>query len=130
MSEIIFKLIEIAVMLGVLFYVRAIVPHAEQDQWQKIFEEIQTWALIAVHWAQDRLWTEPGTDRRKAAVNALKQIRDQLGLQQALTDDQIYMLISDAYMVMKAEESKKETNVLEPAIGFNYEAEVTSDDNI
>ena len=103
MAEIIFSAVELVVMLAVLFCVRMILPKIEQDEWESILSEFRDWALIAVKWAQDRLGTEPGEDRRRAAVNALKQIRDQMGLQELITDDQVYMLVSDAYMVMQSE---------------------------
>lgn len=98
MAEIIFRVIEIIVMLAVLGYLAAIKKIDENDRARDIFTNMQEWAAIIVRWAADRLDAHPGEDRRAAAVNALKAIRDKAGIE--LTDEQIGMLISSAYTMM------------------------------
>lgn len=98
MTEIIFRIIELGVMVAVLIYVMAINKIRENEKASAMFDEVQGWADIVVRWAADRLNSEPGEQRRTAAIGALKEIRDKLGIQ--LTDEQVAMLVSSAYMMM------------------------------
>lgn len=98
MSEIIFRVIELLVMLAVLGYVAGMKKIREDERASEIFDNMQMWADIVVRWAADRLDCNPGEDRREAAVTALKQVRDKLDIE--LTDEQVAMLVSSAYRVM------------------------------
>lgn len=98
MTEIVFRIMELVVMLAVLGYMAAVKKINENDKAQAAFDNIQMWADIVVRWAADRLDCHPGEDRREAAVTALKQVRDKLSIE--LTDEQVAMLVSSAYRVM------------------------------
>ena len=116
MTEIIFRVIELFVMLAVLGYVAWMKKIREGERAAEIFDNIQMWADIVVRWAADRLDGEPGESRRNAAINALKDIRDRLGIE--LTDDQIAMLISSAYRVMMEDAIEVDGTELIGNIGF------------
>ena len=98
MAEIIFRVVELIVMLTVLGYVAGMKKLRENEKAVEAFDNIQLWADIVVRWAADRLNSEPGEQRRTAAIGALKEVRDMLGLK--LTDEQIAMLVSSAYRMM------------------------------
>lgn len=98
MTEIVFQVIQLCVMIAVLCYLRAVKKVREDERATEIFDNIQLWADIVVRWAADRLGEDSGEVRRKAAINALKEIRDRLGVD--LSDDQLAMLVSSAYRVM------------------------------
>lgn len=98
MTEIIFRIVELGVMIAVVVYLHIVRKIHENERAAEIFDNIQMWADIIVRWAADRLHGESGESRRNAAINALKEIRDRIGID--ITDDQIAMIISSAYMMM------------------------------
>ena len=100
-------------LFGILWIITVIVFTLVKKAEQAVKEDelltnklltLKDFAEVGVKWAQDHMWQEAGVDRRKAAVKALRQYRDMLGLD--LTEDQLEALVSVAYKVMKNEEAE------------------------
>lgn len=106
-ASIIFGVLWIITMIAAGLYVKAEQAIKKDIRKYETFIELQNWAEIAVRWAQDRLGDQMGHNRRIAAINALKEIRDKLGID--ISDDQIGMLISSAYAIMTEKTIVSET---------------------
>lgn len=73
----------------------------KDEQYSALLTRFEDWAAIAVRYAKD--WGEQehmsGSDRRRIAVQAMKELRDKLNLDD-ISDEQIEMLIRAAYTIM------------------------------
>lgn len=97
-SDILFGILWIATVLLAWFYAKTTKKIETNDRLYMLFDRMYEWAEIVVRWVDDRLKDEDGNNKRTAAINALKEIRDKLGIE--ISDDQLGMLISAAYKNM------------------------------
>lgn len=91
-------IVTIAVAWGIKRTAQAII---KDEQYSALLTRFEDWAAIAVRYAKD--WGEQehmsGSDRRRIAVQAMKDLRDKLNLDD-ISDEQIEMLIRAAYTIM------------------------------
>ena len=91
-------IVTIVVVWGIKRTAQAII---KDDQYSALLTRFEDWAAIAVRYAKD--WGEQehmsGSDRRRIAVQAMKELRDKLNLDD-ISDEQIEMLIRAAYTIM------------------------------
>lgn len=91
----------------------------KDEQYSALLTRFEDWAAIAVRYAKD--WGEQehmsGSDRRRIAVQAMKDLRDKLNLDD-ISDEQIEMLIRAAYTIMVDESEElsleNELEIYEP----------------
>jgi LL-H family phage holin len=102
-SDIIFELLKIVVMLAVLVFARYIIPYVQKRIGKENTELIAQWAKYAVLKAQQVLYSESGEDRKAYVTEFLKQLLIEKNI--SISDEQLDILIEAAVKQMKIEEN-------------------------
>lgn len=103
MSEIVFEIIKVIVMLVALVIARYLVPWIKEKIGAGKLAEAEKWAKYAVLKAQQVLWEESGADRKAYVTEFLKEILIAKNI--ALSDEQLDVLIEAAVKQMKIAEN-------------------------
>ncbi len=104
MTDIIFELIKIVVMITALLLARYAIPWIDEQISDMRTKQIIEWAKQGVLAAQQVHSSCPGEDRKGIVTKFLKQILAEKDM--ALSDEQIDILIEAAVKQMKIEQDK------------------------
>lgn len=103
MSEILFEVIKVVVMVAALVITRYLVPWLREKIGADKLAVAEKWARYAVLKAQQVLWDESGKDRKSYVTEFLKEILIAKNI--ALSDEQLDVLIEAAVKQMKIQEN-------------------------
>lgn len=103
MSEIIFEILRLVVLLAVLVVTYYLIPWVRGKIGQDRLDEITKWANAAVLMAQQVYAAKTGAERKVIVVDLLKDILTAKNI--SISDDQLDMLIEAAVKAMKMQES-------------------------
>lgn len=103
MSEIIFEILRLVVLLAVLVVTYYLIPWVRGKIGQDRLDEITKWANAAVLMAQQVYAAKTGTERKVIVVDLLKDILIAKNI--SISDKQLDMLIEAAVKAMKMQES-------------------------
>ena len=106
MTDIIFEVIKISVMIAALLLARYVVPWFNELIQDVRMKQVISWAQQGVLAAQQVHSAESGKDRKDIVTKFLKEILAEKNL--ALSDEQIDTLIEAAVKQMKIEQEKAE----------------------
>lgn len=106
MSEIIFEVIKVTVMVMALLIARYIVPLVKEMIQDVKIKQVLTWAKQGVLAAQQVHSAETGADRKLIVTRFLKDILIEKDI--ALSEEQLDTLIEAAVKEMKIEQEKAE----------------------
>lgn len=98
MSDIIFEVIKIAVMVAALVIATKIVPYIKANVSERKLDSFRAWVMDAVTYAQQILWSEDGATRKRVVLKACKELRDIYKLD--ITDSQLEILIEAAVLTL------------------------------
>ncbi len=104
MSDIIFEILKVVIMLAVVLVTRYLVPWIREKIGNDKLEVAEKWAKYAVLKAQQVMQTENGQERKAYVTEFLKEILTAKNI--SLTDEQLDVLIEAAVKTMKIEEGK------------------------
>lgn len=104
MSEIIFEVIKVLVMVAALLIARHAIPYLNELAEDYRMKQILEWAKQGVLAAQQVYEAKTGPERKYVVTNFLKQILTEKNL--ALSEEQIDTLIEAAVKQMKMEQEK------------------------
>ena len=102
MSDILFEVLKLIVMVGALLIGVRVLPYLKANIAADKIDSFRTWALDAVLYAQQMLWSETGETRKRVVFDILTRIRDKQNID--ITDDQIDILIEAAVKQLHIEE--------------------------
>ncbi len=103
MSEIIFEILRLVVLLAVLVVTYYLIPWVRGKIGQDRLDEITKWANAAVLMAQQVYAAKTGAERKVIVVDLLKDILIAKNI--SISDKQLDMLIEAAVKAMKMQES-------------------------
>jgi LL-H family phage holin len=110
MSEIIFEVIKIVVMVAALLVTRYLVPWIKEKIGADKLAVAEKWAKYAVLKAQQVMYEENGQERKAYVTEFLKEIL--LAKNISLSDEQVDVLIEAAVKQMKIEENAGTVNTI------------------
>lgn len=102
MSEILFELLKIIVMLAVVLITRYFIPWVRKRIGADELAQVEKWARYAVLKAQQVMWSKDGVERKAYVTEFLKELLIEKNI--ALSDEQLDILIEAAVKQMKIEE--------------------------
>lgn len=114
MSDIMFKVLELAVMLCAAVITRYLVPYIRQSIGSDKLDAAYAWVKNAVLFAQQTMWADTGQRRKKYVVEFITDLCARHDI--PLTPQQIDILIEAAVKEMKIEDAKGQTIKIEAAI--------------
>jgi LL-H family phage holin len=103
MSDIVFEILKLAVMVIALVVARYLVPWIKNRLEADKVDLIASWAKKAVLMAQQTLTSESGAEKKSIVTDFLKEILEAKNI--ALSDDQLNVLIESAVKQMKIDEN-------------------------
>lgn len=103
MSDFLFELLKIVVMVVSLLVARYLIPWIKGKIGVDNLAQIEKWTKYAVEMAQQVHWTEAGEDKKAIVTAFLKEILTAKNI--VLTDEQLDVLIEAAVKEMKMSES-------------------------
>lgn len=103
MSDIIFEVVKLVVMVAALVVARYLVPFVKEKIGASNLELAAQWAKYAVLMAQQTLWSESGEDRKAYVTEFLKKLLTKKNI--TITDEQMEILIEAAVKQMKIAEN-------------------------
>lgn len=109
MSEIIFEVLKVIVMLAVLVFMRYIIPWVKARIGSENLEVVEKWTNTIVLMVQQVHHAKPGAERKAIVVDMLRGILIQKNI--SISEEQLNALIEAAVKAMKMEEAKGETTV-------------------
>ena len=114
MSEIVFKAIELIIMICAMLLTRYLVPYIKQTIGYDRIDTAGQWIKCAVLFAQQTMWAKPGTERKKYVAKFITDLCEKYKI--PLTEEQIDVLIEAAVKEMKIEDAKRNaTKITAPA---------------
>ena len=102
MSDILFEILKIVIMVAALAIARYLVPWIKEKIGADKLAGAEKWARYAVLKAQQVHWEESGADRKTYVTEFLKELLIAKNI--ALSDEQLDILIEAAVKQMKMEE--------------------------
>lgn len=102
MTEMIFELIKIIVMVGAFLIGVRILPYLKENVASDKIDSLRVWAQDAVLYAQQLLWSESGEVRKAVVMGILADIRDSQNIN--LTDEQLEILVEAAVKQLRIDE--------------------------
>ena len=102
MSDILFEILKIVVMILALVIARYLVPWLKEKIGADKLAEAEKWAIYAVLKEQQVHWGESGADRKTYVTKFLKELLIAKNI--TLSDEQLDILIEAAVKQMKMEE--------------------------
>lgn len=102
MSDIIFEVIKLAVMVVALVLARYLIPWAKEMLGADRLAAIEKWVKYAVEMAQQVYWNEDGAERKAIVTKFLKEILTEKNV--SVSDEQLDVLIEAAVKEMKMQE--------------------------
>lgn len=103
MSEILFELLKVIVMVAVILITRYVVPWVREHIGADKLALAEKWARYAVLKAQQVMWSDNGPERKAYVTEFLKELLIEKNI--ALSDEQLDILIEAAVKQMKIEEN-------------------------
>lgn len=103
MSDMVFELVKVAVMLVALLAARYIIPWIRDRMGADQLELVTSWVRSAVLYAQQTMWAETGAERKAVVTELLKELLTAKNI--SLTDEQLDILIEAAVKEMKINEN-------------------------
>lgn len=103
MSEILFELLKVVIMVAVLIITRYVIPWVREHIGADKVALAEKWARYAVLKAQQVMWSDNGPERKAYVTEFLKELLIEKNI--ALSDEQLDILIEAAVKQMKIEES-------------------------
>lgn len=103
MSDIIFEIVKLVVMVAVLVIARYLVPFVKEKIGASNLELVAQWVKYAVLKAQQVLWSETGEDRKAYVTEFLKNLLIEKNI--SISDEQLDILIEAAVKQMKIAEN-------------------------
>lgn len=103
MSEIIFEVIKLVVMVAALVVTRYLIPWIKEKIGADQMATAEKWVRFAVLKAQQVMQSENGTDKKAYVTDFLKELLQAKNI--SLTDEQLDVLIEAAVKQMKIEEN-------------------------
>lgn len=103
MSDIVFEVIKLVVMLVALVAARYVIPYIKERIGADQMDTIAQWARYAVLKAQQVLWAETGEAKKEYVTEFLKELLKDKKI--TITEEQLDILIESAVKEMKMEES-------------------------
>jgi len=104
MSEMIFEMLKLVVMIAVFIVTCYLIPWIRGKIGQDKLDEITKWVNAAVLMAQQVYFAKTGAERKAIVVDLLKNILIAKNI--SISDEQLDMLIEAAVKAMKIEEKK------------------------
>lgn len=104
MSEMIFEMMKLIVMIAVFIVTCYLIPWIRGKIGQDKLDEITKWVNAAVLMAQQVYFAQSGAERKAIVVDLLKNILIAKNI--SISDEQLDMLIEAAVKAMKIEEKK------------------------
>lgn len=104
MSEIVFKAIELIIMVCAMLLTRYLVPYIRQSIGSDRIDTAAQWIKCAVLFAQQTMWAQSGADRKKYVSEFITDLCEKYKI--PLTEEQIDVLIEAAVKEMKIEDAK------------------------
>ena len=114
MNEIIFKIIEITIMICAAIITRHLIPYIRQSIGSDKLDSAWQWVKSAVLFAQQTMWAETGQRRKKYVVEFISDLCARHDI--PLTPQQIDILIEAAVKEMKIEDAKGQTIKIEASV--------------
>lgn len=103
MSDMVFELVKVAVMLTALVAARYIIPWIKDKVGADQLAFVADLAKKAVLYAQQTMWSETGAERKAAVTQILKELLTAKNI--SITDKQLNILIEAAVKEMKINEN-------------------------
>ena len=103
MSEIVFELLKIIVMLAAVILARYFIPWMRERIGADGLAQVEKWARYAVLKAQQVMWAEDGAERKTYVTEFLWKMLIEKNI--ALSEEQLDILIEAAVKQMKIEEN-------------------------
>ena len=110
MSEIIFEILKVIVMLAVLVFMRYIIPWVKARIGIENQEMVEKWVSTVVLMVQQVHYAKTGAERKAIVVDMLRGILIQKSI--SISEDQLNALIEAAVKAMKMEEAKGEATTV------------------
>ncbi len=117
MSEIIFEILKVIVMLAVLVFMRYVIPWVKARIGSENLKLVEKWVNTAVLMVQQVHYAKTGAERKAIVIDMLRGILIQKNI--SISEDQLDALIEAAVKAMKMEEAKGEkttVNVTAPDV--------------
>lgn len=102
MNELVFEALKVIVMLAALLVARYLIPFIKTKISTEQMGEVKMWVNAAVLMVQQVYGTEPGTERKKIALDLLNNMLLKENIR--ITSDQLDTLIEAAVKTMKMQE--------------------------
>lgn len=112
MNDIIFKVINLVVMIATLVVVRYVVPWIKKKVGAETLSTVAEWAKKAVLYAEQVMTASTGEEKKQAVTEIIKEIVNANKID--ITDEQIDILIESAVKQMNMEQTTS-TLVVETA---------------
>lgn len=103
MSDIIFEIIKVIVMVAALVVARYLVPWLKEKIGTDKLAQIEKWAMYAVEMAQQVHWYKSGEDKKAIVTEFLREILIAKNI--SISDEQLDVLIEAAVKEMKMQEN-------------------------
>ena len=103
MSEIVFEIIKLIVMLAALIIARYLVPWLKEKIGAEKLAQIEKWTKYAVEMAQQVYWPQSGEDRKAIVTEFLREILIAKNI--SISEGQLDVLIEAAVKEMKMQEN-------------------------
>lgn len=110
MSEIIFEVLKVIVMLAVLVFMRYIIPWVKAQIGSENLKMVEKWVNTAVLMVQQVYYAKSGAERKAIVIDMLRGILIQKNI--SISEEQLDALIEAAVKTMKMEEAKGETTTV------------------
>lgn len=103
MSDMVFELVKVAVMLVALVAARYIIPWIKDKMGADQLNLVTGWVKSAVLYAQQTMWAESGAERKEAVLKILWELLAYKDIH--ITEEQLNILIEAAVKEMKISEN-------------------------
>lgn len=103
MSDMVFELVKVAVMLAALVAARYIIPWVKDRMGENQLEQVTRWVKSAVLYAQQTMWSESGAERKKTVERIVWEMLADHNIK--ITEEQLDILIEAAVKEMKISEN-------------------------
>ncbi len=113
MSEIIFEVLKVIVMLVVLLFMRYVIPWVKARIGSENLEMVEKWVNTVVLMVQQVYYAKSGPERKAIVIDMLRGILIQKNI--SISEEQLDALIEAAVKAMKMEEAKGETTTVNVA---------------
>lgn len=104
-EELVFKVLEILVMIASIIITRYAVPWLKEKTQNERFQEVEAWIFYAVRWAEQVHDTASGETRKQLVYKFLRRLLDENNIT-FLDEDQLNALIEAAVRAMNTEMGK------------------------